>query len=174
MENILRFPIISNFRKFCYLPIAIVRLKNAEISSFAMAFHVFFKNFCNSIRFRYLFDSSTMSLMVLLVRNNLKSGKVFWPWDVFRTKYSGMDQVKFVEGSLLKIWIVKQTISLQISLGPFFNTLSHFFRSFFTRISSHLGTASLIFVIVRHRIDFVIGTLQRKWQKIKLWTLQRI
>ena len=48
-----------------------------------MEFHVFFEDFCNSIWFRYLFDSSTMSSMILLVRNNLKYDKVLWPWGVF-------------------------------------------------------------------------------------------
>ena len=47
-------------------------------------------------------------------------------------------------------------------------------RSFFTQISCCSATTRLIFVVVPHHIDFVISTLQRKWQQIKLWTLSVI
>ena len=51
---------------------------------------------------------------------------------IFGTKYSKMEQLKFLEDSLKKIW--GDTVCLsrffkgslpQISLGPFYNTLSH-------------------------------------------------
>ena len=62
-----------------------VRPINAEISSFTMGLHVLLEGSCNCTWFRYLFDSSTMSSMILSVKNNLKYDKVSWPWGVFST-----------------------------------------------------------------------------------------
>ena len=67
-----------------------VRPINAEISSFTMGLHVLLEDCCKCTWFPYLFDSSTMSSMILSVKNNLKYDKVSWPWGVFLTGPVGM------------------------------------------------------------------------------------
>ena len=89
------------------------------LKSFTMGFWVIIEDFYNSIWFWYLFDSSPMS-MILLVRNNLKYGKAFWPWGVFLTgpvtlingKWSfGLRKIRsrgtrFTEGAFLHKFLV--------------------------------------------------------------------
>ena len=64
--------------------------------------------------------------MKICYKRYCKISHLFGTWKI-RIKYSRMDQVKFVEDSLYPFKFLKGRLS-QISLGPFLNTLSHFFH----------------------------------------------
>ena len=49
---------------------------SAEIFSFTMGLHVLLESYCNCALFRYLFGFSTMSAMILSVKNSMEYGKV--------------------------------------------------------------------------------------------------
>ena len=124
-----------------------VRPISTEISSFTMGLHVLFESYCNCTWFWYLFGSSTMSSMILSVRNSMEYDKVSWSWGVFLTRPVIPLNSK---SSSFGLW--NALSSSQEGRPPYWRNVFGF-----TIILCFLATAWLIFIFtaIVHQANFI-------------------